>query len=95
MDLATKLAEAREHREGREILDLLSQHPSNNKLELDLPLGWKSFVVSKDVQAFRETSVYNEVDPITFQKPRFEPASGSHVGTCREESYPLSAGIEN
>jgi hypothetical protein len=38
MDLATKLAEAREYSEGRETLDLLSQHPSNKKLELDLPL---------------------------------------------------------
>lgn len=73
---AFDLAEAKVREPGSperlEIFDILSQHPSNSKVKLDLPLGWKGFKVNQSMDGFVETSVVSidEIDPITFIRPK-------------------------
>ena len=69
-DIALELATPRSKRAYREILDFLSQHPSNSRLKLELPLGWDRFEVENGLSGFRETSIDHVVHPLTFQKPR-------------------------
>lgn len=72
IDLA--LAKVREpgSPERFEIFDILSQHPSNSKVKLNLPLGWKRFKANQSVDGFVESSVVSidGIDPITFIRPK-------------------------
>ena len=52
------------------ILNLLSQHPSYRFHRDSLPLGWQGLVLDNQTDLFRETSIDNDIDPITFKKPR-------------------------
>ena len=83
-ELAFELASPRAKRGYREILDLLSQHPSNSKLKLKLPLGWDEFEIEDGV-GFRETSVAHEIHPLTFKKPRVSLLQDRNLAIAERE----------
>ena len=61
-------------RERKQILDLLSRHPSSQSRRDLLPLGWQKGSLKDGVPLFQETSVKTNIepsyDPLTFKEPR-------------------------
>jgi hypothetical protein len=68
-DLAKLMVQTRNLRADNEIVDLLSQQPSNIEFESKLPLGWEEIPVSESNTAYIETSIEDDLYPITFQTP--------------------------
>jgi hypothetical protein len=68
-DLAILMVQTRNTRSDNEIVDLLSQHSSNVTFRSKLPLGWEEIPVSNSTAAYIETSIEDDVYPITFQTP--------------------------